>query len=628
MKTILLSTTLAMLFCQFSTAQTPGEAAMQKLLKRNCPVITLWPAGQVPIHQDAKPDNEKKQDAESLPESLDPRPDKTRVTDVTQPSMTIVAPPAEAPQTGAAILLCPGGGYRHQVMDRPVELANLLNEKGITAVILKYRTPFMRHAAFQDAQRALSLLRSRADEWGLAKDKIGIGGFSAGGHLSAMLSNNHEERAYEPIDEHDQVSCRPDFAWLAYAAYLTEPKKSREDAEELRLSELTPTRTPPTFLSVAINDSYSIGNIQYVQRLAAAEVPVELHGYPSGGHGVGTKNYPYNESNDEALRFLADIGILEQKSTPTPQPELAELVELKKNNELTPADQQIQAMLGGECETLQLWPEGTRTEDPSTEIEEGIVAKDFIRIKNVSAPSITIRQPKQGNPTGRAVIICPGGAYNFLAAEHEGTMVVDWLNELGITAVLLKYRCPRRKSLDKHIVAFQDGQRAIRMVRANAEKWKLDPNNIGVLGFSAGGHLTALLATNSQTQSYEPIDEVDKLSAFVNFSLPIYPAYLDVPEKPHVLEPLVQNGLNEDTSPMFIAIAANDRFLTGTLNLAVAAQKANVPTELHIFRSGGHGGGMDRSRHPFAQWIPAATRWLQDLEKAAAKKQKKDSPSK
>jgi acetyl esterase/lipase len=584
---------------------TPSEAATLKALGRDCPVIRLWPDGRGP--GETRPADT----AETF------NADGRQLTrHVTMPSLTVVTSPT-AKGKAPCVILCPGGGYGLLNMSKPVEMALFLNKHGIHAAILKYRVPKMREAALQDAQRAMSILRSRAAEWNIDPDKIGIGGSSAGGHLSAALSNNYDKRTYPAVDKYDDASCKPAFALLAYAAYLTMPHGSRTDAAGLQVEKISKARTPPTLMAINLDDKFVAGNIQYAQHFSTKNVPVELHIYPTGGHAASLTTYPFGTWAGDAVRFLADLGMTPSQGAPPKDAPPTPKVEHDTASALTHADQQLQRIMGTGCQTLKLWPNGSRADDPLKDVPEMVEVSKLLKLGKITVPTITVRKPKDGNPSGRAVIVAPGGGYGILAAEHEGTMVADWLNDQGITAVVLKYRCPRRADLPKHQVAFQDGQRAIRLVRANAEKWSINPNKIGVLGFSAGGHLTAMLATNGKTKSYEPIDNIDTLSATPDFAMPIYPAYLDVKDQPHAVDVDIAAGLKAGgTGPMFITIAANDkRFVPGTLNLVLAAKTAKVPVELHVYHSGGHGGGMWRSRHPFSQWLGPAERWLKDLDK-------------
>src|SRR5206468_2580703 len=169
-------------------------------------------------------------------------------------------------------------------------------------------------------------------------------------------------------------------------------------------------------------------------------------------------------------------------------------------------------------ETIRLWPKeapGEKgdigPEQDTTKENEGLVAgKRVIRLGNVSEPTITIYRPGK-NDSGCAVLVCPGGAYHILAMDLEGTEVCDWLNSIGVTGVLLKYRVPKRSGLEKHTAALQDAQRALGLVRHRASEWGIDPARIGVLGFSAGGHLSAALCSSASQRTYPIVDDADKV---------------------------------------------------------------------------------------------------------------------
>src|SRR5206468_9683787 len=148
------------------------------------------------------------------------------------------------------------------------------------------------------------------------------------------------------------------------------------------------------------------------------------------------------------------------------------------------------------------------------------------RVANVTRPTLTVFKPSKDKDTGAAVLVCPGGGYNILAFDKEGTEVAEWLNSIGVSGVVLKYRVPRRKDLPKHQAPLQDAQRAVSLIRSHAGEWGIDAKRIGVLGFSAGGHLSATLSTNYDQRAYSPIDEADKVSCRPDFTVLIYPAYL------------------------------------------------------------------------------------------------------
>lgn len=217
---------------------TAGEAAFLKALGRDdAVVVPLWPGGTAPGDPKA-----------GLVEAVTAgRGDAAVIHAVAAPSLVVVPPPAGVTPTGLAVLCCPGGGYGGLETVSGPQMARWLNAMGGTAVFLKYRVPRRAPAApkhevpLRDAQRALGLLRSRAKEWGLDPARIGVAGFSAGGHLAAMLSNHHAKRTYDPVDAHDRAGCRPDFALLVYPAYLTDPIPELKPDPALDLAGVSPT---------------------------------------------------------------------------------------------------------------------------------------------------------------------------------------------------------------------------------------------------------------------------------------------------------------------------------------------------------------------------------------------------
>lgn len=268
------------------------------------------------------------------------------------------------------------------------------------------------------------------------------------------------------------------------------------------------------------------------------------------------------------------------------------------------------------AEVIPLWPgQGTRQDDPTPALRENLPQRGdgLVRITNVSRPTIHIWRAEK--PDARAVVVLPGGGYNGLAAQHEGTEIAQWLNGQGITAFVVKYRVPRREGLEKHAVALQDAQRAIRLVRAGAKRWKIDPDQLGVLGFSAGGHLTALTVHQAETQSYAPLDQTDQVSARPNFAVLIYPAYLTQQRQGPDLDPLVTELDRDHFPPVFLAVAADDSFAPGSLYYALHLQSNRLPVELHVFPRGGHGKGLQQRGYPFSQWTKSCERWLADLRK-------------
>jgi acetyl esterase/lipase len=212
---------------------------------------------------------------------------------------------------------------------------------------------------------------------------------------------------------------------------------------------------------------------------------------------------------------------------------------------------------------------------------------------------------------GAAVIVAPGGGYGILASKHEGTDVCEWLNDLGITAVLLKYRVPRRANLTKHHAPMQDAQRAVSMVRSRASEWKIDPKRIGFMGFSAGGHLTAAVVTSDGTVTF-PKEDVDEASPIPDFSLLIYPAYLKSAEDSNKLVDEV--SVDEKTPPAFVVIAHGDsRFVEGAVIYYLAMQRAKCQCELHVYGKGGHGYGMKEIPERVGEWTTQAAGWMKEM---------------
>jgi acetyl esterase/lipase len=252
-------------------------------------------------------------------------------------------------------------------------------------------------------------------------------------------------------------------------------------------------------------------------------------------------------------------------------------------------------------------------EHDTTKPKDNLVAgKPVIRLGNVSKPTISLYRPPVGKDTGAAVVVCPGGGYNILAMDLEGTEVCDWLNSLGITAVLLKYRVPKRAGLEKYAAPLQDAQRALGLVRYRATEWGIAPKRIGVLGFSAGGHLAAALSNNYEQRTYPPVDDADAASCRPDFTLLIYPAYLTVKEENDKLAP--EMNITSNTPPTFIVMAENDPVRVETaLFYSLALRKAKVPLELHIYPTGGHGYGLRPAKDRVTTWPQRAAEWLEGL---------------
>jgi acetyl esterase/lipase len=259
-------------------------------------------------------------------------------------------------------------------------------------------------------------------------------------------------------------------------------------------------------------------------------------------------------------------------------------------------------------QVVQIWPDKppgiTEIKPETTEPDKG---DNITRISSVTSPTITIFPAPADKNTGTAVLILPGGGYHILAWNHEGTEVAQWLNSLGVTGIVLKYRvpAPKGKDADRFTGPLCDAQRALSLVRSRAADWHINPSRIGVLGFSAGGHLAANLSNNYDKHAYSPIDAVDAVSCRPDFSMPIYAAYL-VDKDSKLTMPVTKN-----TPPTFLIMTEDDRI--GVQNPCLyylALRDAGVPAELHLYPTGGHGYGLRPSKNLVSIWPARAEDWL------------------
>jgi acetyl esterase/lipase len=233
-------------------------------------------------------------------------------------------------------------------------------------------------------------------------------------------------------------------------------------------------------------------------------------------------------------------------------------------------------------------------------------------VTNVSKPTITIYRPPQEQATGTAMIICPGGGYWNLYWQLEGEEVAAWLNSQGVTGIILKYRVPRRPDEPQGQPArrpLQDAQRAVSLVRSRAEQWGIDPRRIGIVGFSAGGHLAIATATSFERRTYQPIDEVDQVSCRPDFAVPVYSGYLKAEDKDELAAGL---HVPANTPPVFLVHGGADIISSPehSVTMYLALERARVPTELHIYATAAHDFGVRKSDHPYATWTDSCIRWL------------------
>jgi acetyl esterase/lipase len=241
-----------------------------------------------------------------------------------------------------------------------------------------------------------------------------------------------------------------------------------------------------------------------------------------------------------------------------------------------------------------------------------IAGKPLLRIGNVSNPTLTLYTPKENN-TGAAVVVFPGGGYRILAIDLEGTEVCDWLNSAGISCILVKYRVPVPGPYPKSVAPLEDAQRAVGMVRAHAVEWHIDPNRVGVLGFSAGAHLAAALSTHYDQRLYPALDAADKLSCRPDFAAIIYPGYLALADQNFA--PNADIHPTAQTPPTFLVQAEDDPVhVENAVVYFLALKNAKVPAELHVYAEGGHGYGLRRTALPVTGWPQLVQTWLHTIQ--------------
>jgi len=270
--------------------------------------------------------------------------------------------------------------------------------------------------------------------------------------------------------------------------------------------------------------------------------------------------------------------------------------------------------------TMPLWPGAapgaaanlSPEADMTTAKDNLIAGRPLIRLGNVSQPTLTVYSPK-GKNSGGAVVVFPGGGYQILAIDLEGSEVCDWLNSIGVTCVLVKYRVPNTGPYPKSSAALQDAQRAVGLVRQHAAEWHVDPQRIGVLGFSAGGHLSAAISTHFDKRLYEPVDAADKLSCRPDFAVIVYPGYLALAEQGMAPNPEIHP--TDNTPPSFIVQAEDDTVhVENALVYFSQLKNAKVPAELHIYAQGGHGYGLRRTDLPVTTWPQSVEVWLHTIK--------------
>jgi len=277
---------------------------------------------------------------------------------------------------------------------------------------------------------------------------------------------------------------------------------------------------------------------------------------------------------------------------------------------------------------MPIWPGAAPDLQPAAGPEHAGMATEPIAgklgqfVENVSRPTMTVYSPT-GENTGAAVVVFPGGGYQELAIDLEGTEVCDWLTPKGITCVLLKYRVPNTgehwdekcncELKPKAPMALEDAQRTVRLVRLNAAEWHIDPHRIGVLGFSAGGHLVVDISTHFDRRLYPPVDAADKESGRPDFAVALYPGHLWIDEKKFALNPDIT--VTNKTPPTFLVQAENDNVdsINNSLVYYIALKNAGVPVEMHLYAEGGHAFGLRRTTSPITRWPELVEAWLRTI---------------
>lgn len=233
-----------------------------------------------------------------------------------------------------------------------------------------------------------------------------------------------------------------------------------------------------------------------------------------------------------------------------------------------------------------------------------------LRISDVSEPTLTFYPAPADNNSGTTIIVNPGGGYNILAYNLEGTEICKRFNSHGINCVLVKYRVPRREGLEKHQAPLQDLQRAIAYTRSHAGEWEIDPNRIGVMGFSAGAHLAAMASTAYDERTYPAVDAADNASLRPDFCVLIYPAYLDGPN--FTVAPELK--VTSDTPPTFLVQTQDDhRLLNSSIFYYYALKEAKVPVAMNLYPTGGHGYGLRNTGDLVNEWPHRVMSWLRDI---------------
>ena len=463
--------------------------------------VALWPEGKIPDYQ-------PQQIAATTQEAKAPG---FNAGENAMPHLDWYEAPAE--KNGGCMLLISGGGYQNCCdgvwIDR---VAQKFTELGFVCVSLTYRTPrpqglSIYQSAWEDGQRAVRLVRSEAQKRGFDPEKIGVFGFSAGAHLTVLLGTSALTPSYGAVDELDQLPCHVNWAVPIFTAYaltdgLSGPNTRDGAAIDAKLSDVFKfdAKTCPMALFHGGTDGYSPnGSTQIYRQLRRMKIPAEIHLFADRPHGFmgdpgkGEQGTAYDHWLDRVAEFFHQMNFDGR---------------LGAEEDLMARYAKDEAR--GEYHQEPLWPEGKM---PDVQ-------------KNQCQPYLEWHMPKELKTKAIQIIYSGGGYSGNNPDGFEVAPVRRYLNEKGMTVVTIKYRTPRPLGeLAKHTTAWQDLQRAVRLVRSEAAAKALDPDRIGIMGSSAGGHLTLMGATSSKSRSYGPVDDLDKLPCNVQWAVAIYPAY-------------------------------------------------------------------------------------------------------
>jgi acetyl esterase/lipase len=272
---------------------------------------------------------------------------------------------------------------------------------------------------------------------------------------------------------------------------------------------------------------------------------------------------------------------------------------------------------------VEVWPDKTPEENanigaertrmsPQLDRKQVEVTEQTRLITDVTKPTLTIYHPAKEKDTETAILICPGGGYWDLYWQLEGEEVAGWLNSIGVTGIILKYRVPRHPDEPKGEPArrpLQDAQRAVSLVRSRAKEWGVNPQRIGIVGFSAGGHLAIATATNFEKRTYALIDDIDNVSCRPDFAILVYPGYLKAKDKDELAPGL---RIPAGTPPVFLAHGGADIISPPehSVLMYLALRRAGIPAELHVYATAAHDFGVRPSEHPCSTWTESCAAWL------------------